>query len=293
MTPEARLKQIQLHIARMPSLSTTVAKVLEVCNNPYASPQELNRVISLDPVLTGQVLKLINSAYYSLPNRIGSLTRAIIMLGVNTVKNLVLATSVLAVFKNSKAGGGFAIDDYWAHCLCVGATTKEIARLKGVPPMEQEEYFVAGLLHDLGKLPMVACYADLYARAMQRCRQDPGLPLFEAERLEIGFDHCQVGWLIGAKWKLNDAMKHAIVHHHQPLAPGCQPGQLLFFVSLANQLAYQFRIGGAGDVYLDQLLLHTLADRIETTPADLVALEPLVVRAVDKAKVFLKQSRKG
>jgi len=75
----------------MPSLSTTVSKVMEICNAPATSSNDLNRVISIDPVLTGQVLKLINSAYYSLANRTTSLTWAIVMLGLNTVKNLALS----------------------------------------------------------------------------------------------------------------------------------------------------------------------------------------------------------
>ncbi|HIP82374.1 MAG TPA: HDOD domain-containing protein, partial [Desulfocapsa sulfexigens] len=74
-------------IKRIPSLSTTVGKVVEICSRTDASPNELNKVISLDPVLTGQVLRLINSAYYSLVNKVTSLTRAITMLGMNTVKN--------------------------------------------------------------------------------------------------------------------------------------------------------------------------------------------------------------
>jgi len=89
------LKQIQIYIARLPGLSTTAGKVMEICNNPAASPNDLNRVISMDPVLTGQVLKLTNSAYYSLRHPISSLTRAIVMLGINTVKNLVLSFAIL------------------------------------------------------------------------------------------------------------------------------------------------------------------------------------------------------
>ena len=88
-------KQIQAYIARLPSLSTTAAKVLETCNNPQSAPNDLNRVISLDPVLAGQVLRLTNSAYYSLRHPVSSLTRAIIMLGINTVKNLVLSFAIL------------------------------------------------------------------------------------------------------------------------------------------------------------------------------------------------------
>ena len=89
------LKDIRAYIARMPSLSTTAAKVLETCNNPQSSPNDLNRVICLDPVLAGQVLRLTNSAYYSLGHSVSSLTRAIIMLGINTVKNLVLSFAIL------------------------------------------------------------------------------------------------------------------------------------------------------------------------------------------------------
>lgn len=292
MTPEVRLKQIQSHITRMPSLSTTVAKVLEVCNNPIASPNELNKVIALDPVLTGQVLRLINSAYYSLPNRISSLTRAIIMLGINTVKNLVLATSVLSAFKGSRFTGTFSIDDYWVHSLCVGAISKELARINKVPAMQQEEYFVAGLLHDLGKLPMIACFDDLYIEAI-KTGLDESIPLFLAERRHIGFDHCQVGWLIGAKWKLSGEMKDAIVNHHQLPAQASLSGNLVDFVSLANQLAQQFRIGDAGDYHEDKLMIHALAERMGTTPDVLTALKPKLEQEVEKAKIFLKQSRKG
>lgn len=286
MTPEERLIQVQLNITRMPSLSTTVAKVLDICNNPASSPNDLNRVISLDPVLTGQVLKLINSAYYSLSNRVTSLTRAIIILGVNTVKNLVLATSVLSSFKSSQIYGNFSIDAYWAHCLCVGTVSKAIARLSRVPSMEQEEYFVAGLLHDLGKLPMISCFGDLHRQAVELADVET-MPLAQAERKLFGFDHCQVGRLIAAKWRLNQTMRHAITHHHSPLDKGCEPGKLLFFTSLANQIANHFQIGGAGDRYGDELLMQALAERISIGLDLILATKPTIEEEIDKAKVFL------
>lgn len=292
MTPEDRLKKIQSYISRMPSLSTTVAKVLEICNNPTSSPNDLNRVISLDPVLTGQVLKLINSAYYSLPSRVTSLTRAIIMLGLNTVKNLVLATSILASFRSSQFGGSFSIDAYWAHCLCVGTTSKAIAKMCGVPALEHEEFFVAGLLHDLGKLPMVACFGDLYNQTVTRC-EDEDLALFQAEKKYIGFDHCQVAMLICAKWKLSSEMRHAIVYHHNPLAEECEPGNLLYSMSLANQLGAHFRIGDAGDRTADELLIHALADRISITSEEILAMKPQIEEEIERARIFLKNTGKG
>lgn len=97
-----KLKKIRNFVDKMPSLSTTVSKVLEICSRPDTAPNDLNKVISLDPVLTGQVLKLINSAYYSLMNKVTSLTRAIIMLGLNTVKNLALSTAIIRSVDQAK-----------------------------------------------------------------------------------------------------------------------------------------------------------------------------------------------
>lgn len=125
-TKEELFRQLRDFIDRMPSLSTTVTKVMEVCNQPNTSPNDLNRVISLDPVLTGHVLKLINSAYYSLPNQVTTLTRAIIMLGLNTVKNLALSTAVLGTLGKEKSEC-FSMDTFWTHSICTGVTAKAIA----------------------------------------------------------------------------------------------------------------------------------------------------------------------
>lgn len=291
MNSEERLKNIQAYILKMPSLSTTVTKVLEICNNPVSSPNDLNRVISLDPVLTGQVLRLINSAYYGIPNRVTSLTRAIIMLGLNTVKNLVLATSVLTTFKNRGLAGSFSMDDFWEHCLCVGTTSKLIAKSCKVPSIDQEEYFVAGLLHDLGKLPMMACFNDLYSDAVSRCTTG-GIPLFLAERESIGFDHCQVGMLIGSKWKLSPRMINAMASHHAPLTDGGEPDNLLLVMSLADQLAQQLYVGDAGNRYVDEHLVHELARHLKTEVNDILAMKPAIEEEIKKARVFLKQSGK-
>lgn len=286
MTPEERLVKVQINIARMASLSTTVSKVLDICNNPASSPNDLNRVISLDPVLTGQVIKLINSAYYSLPNRVTSLTRAIIILGVNTVKNLVLATSVLASFRKNQIQGSFSTDAYWAHCLGVGTVCKAIAKMCQVPALEQEEYFVAGLLHDLGKLPMIACFDDLYQQAV-KAADNENIPLFHAERRYFGFDHCQVGRLISAKWKLDHKMRDAIAYHHEPLSQDNEPNKLLLYMSLANQVSNQFQIGGAGDKYADELLMISLSERIGIAHNTLKTMKSMMLEEIEKAKIFL------
>jgi putative nucleotidyltransferase with HDIG domain len=289
MTPEIRLIEVQQYISRMPSFSTTVSKVMEICNSPAPSPNDLNRVISLDPVLIGVMLKLINSAYYGLPNRITSLTRAIIMLGINTVKNMVLATTVLANFKGNITVKQIPIDDFWAHCLCTGVIAKAIARLRHVPTSKIEEFFVAGLMHDLGKLPMMAAFPDLYVQALDYSAQQQE-PLYLAERKVIGFDHSQVGQLIAAKWKLNIEMKYAIAGHHQVVQKEQSFNLLGTSMRLANQAAIHFRIGTGGDALQDPQLMQSLADCCDIELADLFGLQEHIEDEIEKARIFLHPS---
>ena len=291
MTPATRLKRIQQFISHMPSLSTTVAKVLEICNRPAASANDLSRVISYDPVLTGQMLKLINSAYYGLPNRITTLARAIVMLGVNTVKNLVLATSVLSGCQHLSKVRGSAVNDFWAHSLCVGVLSKLIARMCRLPDRDHDEFFIAGLLHDLGKLPIMACFPDMYIKSIELSEQT-NCPLFQSETMEIGFNHCQVGAMIAVKWKLSLGMQAAITRHHDS---GLNSDQrhLVDTVGAANHLANHFQKGFADDHCLDPQLLRERVDRIGIPAEVLNDLEPQMETELEKAKVFLQISEKG
>ncbi len=183
---------LQEYIQRMPSLSTTMVKVIEICNNPATSTNDLARVISLDPVLTARVLRLINSAYYALANRVTSLAHAIIMLGLNTVKNLALSTAILENVGGKGSFRGLKVNDFWEHSLCVGVTSKIIAGLTGIPLTEREEYFVAGLLHDIGKIPLNTVFADEYAEVLKSA-YDRKSALYLTEQEVIGIDHGIVG----------------------------------------------------------------------------------------------------
>ena len=241
---ETQRKQIERFIKRMPSLSTTVGKVLEICSRTDASPNELNKVISLDPVLTGQVLKLINSAYYSLMNKVTSLTRAITMLGMNTVKNMALSTAIIRTVSGAKKSKVLPTSKFWAHSIATGVCAKLLARANDVPVLECEEYFVAGLLHDLGKIP----FGDEYSDVLIRARKEQ-LPLIEVEREVLGIDHQEVGRLIAEKWTLNEAMSNAICFHHDVDAAAEEHRVRAAYVGLANMYANIQDIGYAGDPF--------------------------------------------
>ena len=129
--------------------------------------KDLNKVISLDPVLVGKVLKLVNSAYYSLPNKVTSLVNAIIMLGINTIKNLALSTAVLGNMKRKDRFKSLNVDGFWRHSIGVGVASKLIATKIGIPANKREEYFIGGLLHDIGKIPLNEIFPEEYLKVIR------------------------------------------------------------------------------------------------------------------------------
>ena len=284
---ELHLKRIQAAIAKMPSLSTTVVKVLETCNDPRASANQLKQVISLDPVLTGRVLKLINSAYFALGRPITSLTRAIIMLGVNTVKNLALSFAIIKNMKGSGTFQAFSTDQFWLHCLGVGVVAKSLAAVKGLLPAEQEAYFVAGLLHDLGKLPLNTQFPDEYFQVCQSAGKERD-PFRHAEDRLLGIDHCKVGAMIARRWRLGVSLVETMSHHHQPDDATENSRDLVSTIALANQIAIELNIGTAGDFTSDHAMLDLLTDKVGVDYSKLSDFRESISREIEKAKIFLE-----
>ncbi len=292
LTREQRLSRIRDYIDRMPSLSTTVTKVLAVCNQPDTSPRDLNQVISLDPVLTGQVLKLVNSAFYSLPNKITTLTRAIIMLGLNTVKNLALSTAILSTLKQQGAARGLAMDLFWTHSISVGVIARALAAAKGMPVMVREESFIAGLLHDLGKVVLSNCFPDRYEQALESTRRRFDA-LHRAESAILGLDHGRAGKMVARKWQLSNAVTDTLACHHDPGKADQENRELVAVVALANVYANIFDLGAAGDPYQDYDRLTGLLDLVGFQWADLSFLLAEVEDEIEKARVFLDVSKTG
>ncbi len=285
---ERLLAIIQTYISRMPSLPITVSKILQICNDPKTSPADLNQVISLDPVLMGRVMKLINSAYYSLPNQITSLVRAIIMLGINTVKNLALSTAVLGNLSAKKNFQALNIDGFWRHSLCVGVTAKLLAAKRKRDTKQLEEYFVAGLLHDIGKIPLNNKLSTEYVEALAITdREHVALNLVE-ERI-TGVNHCEVGKLIIKNWNLGPVMEDTVYFHHFLDQYTGKHRDILLTVCAANFFANSNQIGFSGDRYPEPLPPQAYQE-LGIGWEDLEALEDQVNKEIDKAKIFLMVS---
>ena len=286
---QSYLKTIRAYIARLPSLSTTAAKVLETCNNPESSPNDLNRVIGLDPVLAGQVLRLTNSAYYSLAHPISSLTRAIIMLGINTVKNLVLSVAILEQLHNKQSFRALSVEKFWAHSLSVGVIAKCLAMVRGVSLSDQEEFFVCGLLHDLGKIPLNCQFPDEYFQTLDLAKRSRW-PLAHAESVVFGIDHGAIGGLIAKKWRLSPAFIEALRCHHQPDKSLPENQLLVFIVALADIFSQLLDIGSCEATPNGTAFAEYLLERVGVDWPTLYDMRDTVLAEIEKAKIYLEIS---
>ncbi len=280
---ERQRRDIDRFINKMPSLSTTVGKVMEICSRTDASPNELNKVISLDPVLTGQVLKLINSAYYSLINKVTSVTRAITMLGMNTVKNMALSTAIIRSVAGAKKSKALPTSKFWAHSIGAGVSAKLLGEVKGMQAMEREELFLAGLLHDLGKVP----FGDEYIAVLNIARLQQK-PLHQVELEVMGIDHQEVGLMIAEKWKLNQVITTCIGSHHQAdTLTGALGGQVTL-VALGNLYSNIVDHGYAGDPFPAEAEVGRLLRAVELSWEQFCGIGDRVVEEIRKAEIFLK-----
>jgi HD-like signal output (HDOD) protein len=286
MTDEP-LAKVTTYLKNMPSLPVTVAKVLQICDTPNTRPADLNRIIMLDPVLVGRLIKLVNSAYFGGGGnrRIQNLARAIIMLGINTVKNMALSAAILAAIDPAKKNEGLIVEGFWRHSLGVAVAARLIARERGVGIQAQGEYFTAGLLHDIGKLPMNSVLARDYLLPIAAADRNR-ISLYRAEKEHCGIDHTEAGNIIAQTWNLYGAVGEAITWHHNYLEYDGEHKDVLYTVVMANWFITTSEIGFAGDRHPEKIP-PKIWQYLKPDDEIFTIIKPLVNGEIEKASLFL------
>jgi len=195
-------------------LPTLPAYVFELNSLLSANPVNLKRVgevIRTDPSLTAQVIRLCNSAFVGLRHKVGSIEHAVILLGTERLRTLVLTCSLLEYVGHRIASED--IQSFWQHCFLTATLSERLARGIGYPQPEQA--YLAGLLHDIGALPLLL--AD-FPEPSDAERVDFGgwCESVASERERFGTDHCEVGRWIGVSWNFSPALLEVMVCHHNP-----------------------------------------------------------------------------
>jgi len=276
---------IKAYISKMPPLPVSVSKVLEICNDPKTSPTDLNQVISLDPVLTGKVMRLINSVYYSLPSQMTSLVRAIIMMGINTVKNLALSTAILGTLAKAGDFQALNMDGFWKHSISVGVTAKLIAARRNVDQKLREEYFIAGLLHDIGKIPLNNKLSREYTQVISLTDREH-IPLYRSEEKTMLVNHTSVGKLIIDNWGLGEILSDLVYYHHSFGEYAGNHRELVLTLVVANFFSNKYEHGFSGDRYPEPLPSEIMSE-LGIDMDDLEGIEDTVNAEIEKAQVFM------
>ncbi|NDV18775.1 HDOD domain-containing protein [Pseudodesulfovibrio sp. JC047] len=225
-----------LQVKDLPTLPHVLNKVTSLVEDPDASTESIAKVISTDQVLSAKVLKMVNSPIYGFPGRISSIQHALVLLGFNVVRGIIISTSVFDMMEQSMKG-------LWEHSLGCATACTLIARRAGFE--DPEEYAVAGLLHDLGKVVTAVQLPDVHASILKTV-QARQFSYFQAEKEVLGFGHDRINAWLARHWGLPPNIRESMSRHHAPqLAEFYKP--MCCVVHLGDFLIRLLEFGNSGD----------------------------------------------
>lgn len=235
--------KINNSIKKLPTLPTVFSAISDAMSDPRVTNDEIAKIISSDQTSSFKVLQVANSAFYGFRNRIDTISYAIMVLGFNEVRNIVLALSVINLFSKKNSLMNFRPVDFWAHSIGVGIITRMIGKESGLTSLEN--YFVAGILHDIGKL-FFYIFAEKEYGEVLRIVEEKNCSLQLAENEIFGFDHTIIGAQVAEKWSLSPNIVSAI-RYHQSGPHTDKFDRLVAAVHISNIFARMLEFGNSGD----------------------------------------------
>ena len=244
-------------------------RITEVLNAPNSSVAHISEVVSKDPSLSAKLLKLVNSSFYGFSSRIDSISRAVALIGGNELSTLALGISLLSAFKDVPEAY-VTMRSFWMHSVACGVFARLLSTRREAA--KEEHFFLAGLLHDLGRLVLYRRVPFSMAQALQEAARR-GVGVHEAEREVLGFDHASVGYQILKEWRIPPSLAEAVRFHHNPGASEAPYEPAVLHV--ADLLALGCRFGSSGSFVVPELR-EEARDLLDLSPN---ALDPLILQA--------------
>ena len=271
------------HIATLPEITLKIIRLVE---DPESTAQDLNKVISNDPALGARILKVVNSAFYGLPGQIASINRAIVLLGLNAVKNIAVAASLAKLFRGGQICPAFSARDLWTHSIAVATGTRLLAHKAGIGL--PDEAFLAGLIHDLGIMVEVQTRRSQFAKAIEAAA-DESMTLREAELSTIGVSHEELGAALCQTWKFPMSFVYVTGRHHRPWELAEEHRPLTSLVHMADILSAKHGFGFTGTAETDQFNADIMA-QFGLSEADLEQVAREMPEAMEEAIWLLQDS---
>ena len=240
--PESLQAAVLANVRSLPMMSSGALKVMTLLRDRNSDAASFERACRYDPILTANILKMANSAYFGFNGKIGSLRQGVVFLGWKRLYQLLVASSVHAVMEQTVAGYELPTGALWRHSMATAVASEHLMRHTGARVVE--ESFTAALLHDVGKLVISNFLVE---------RHDPfeelilrGAPCETAEKEILGIDHAEAGAMVLQTWSFPEPLIHAVRWHHAPDEPG-SPSAVTDLVHVANVLCLTLGIGRGRD----------------------------------------------
>ncbi|HDP69791.1 MAG TPA: HDOD domain-containing protein [Actinobacteria bacterium] len=249
-------KKLKLAIDRtkdLPPLPKAISKMLAVVNDEHSAAKDLADVISKDPAFTAKVLRIVNSAFYGFSEKISTVTHAVVILGYQNIKDMALGLSVFEILNKKADGAVLDKDRFWQHSLGCASAARLIADYVNYPV--PEEAFVAGLLHDVGKIVFDLYLGKDFCKVIDFVKNE-GMGMLDAEEKVFGINHTQLGEQVAGKWNLPRTLKAAIRYHHQPLSSkglGVFDQGIISIIYLADIFCKLKGVGFGGDEVIREI----------------------------------------
>jgi putative nucleotidyltransferase with HDIG domain len=254
---------------QLPALPQVFLELQQAINAKNTSADDLAAIISQDPSLTAFLLRMVNSAFYSLPMQIDTISRAVTVVGVNQLSTLAVGTSVMNLFKDIPAEV-LDMEQFWKHSIACGLIARRLCRITGKG--DPERAFVAGLLHDIGQLILLQAEPERAAAVLIHARSKDVL-LFVEEKALLGFDHATLGGMLLRKWNFPFVLVSSVLEHHHPKEK--QKADEPALVHCAEMIATSLGIGSSGEYFVqppDRVIWDSMgltADRVSEMIEDL------------------------
>ncbi len=235
-------QEMIMHACDLPAVPDVAQRVMKIMADPTSNTAKICKAISIDPALTARILKISNSAFYGCLRTINNLNSAIVIIGFNAIRSLVVAVSTKEVYKKF----GLTERMLWEHSVGVGIASQVLANV--VKISKADDVFVCGLMHDIGKVIMNNDQNDLFLQVMEKTYNENILSV-EAEQEIFGFNHAEVGAMVIKKWNLTEELEKAVRYHHEIEKVADDDRFIVLLtsiVNLADQMCHKLGIGTKG-----------------------------------------------
>jgi putative nucleotidyltransferase with HDIG domain len=236
---EDQARRIISVTGNLPPVPHVAARTMELVRKEDTSVAELQKVISADQALTARILKMANSVFYSFDQKISTLSHAIVVLGFRAVQSMAIAASSRSLFVKKGVQFGLKEKLLWEHSIGAAMGCRQVARMVGFD--KEEEAFIAGLLHDIGKAVLNQAIPRKYGKIVEQVYNE-GRTFADVETEILAFDHSQIGALIAQKWNFSWDMVETIAFHHSVEAQSTG-GSLSAILAVSNELCKRLGIG--------------------------------------------------